>query len=169
MTYFSTEINKLYIVFGWAENVNFPVWASVPNISHGVLVGIPVLGSIGKELSYTSSCNTHLTSIISATRSEPSLRLFPHLVHYLFKFTHHCFASYACRNPSCCAFLRNPFGPGLGFQTGCWPNAILHPLLCDDSDSIGFGVFALQDFRPQILWASKEVLRGHLGLGMGWW
>jgi len=34
-------------------------------------------------------------------------------------------------------------------RSGCRPNAILRPspLLCDDSDSLGFGVFALRDLK----------------------
>jgi uncharacterized protein len=40
-------------------------------------------------------------------------------------------------------------------RSGCRPNAILRPLLCDDSDSLGFGVFALRDLK-----ANKEVVLG---------
>ena len=40
-------------------------------------------------------------------------------------------------------------------RSGCRPNAILRPLLCDDSDSLGFGVFALRDLK-----ADEEVVLG---------
>jgi hypothetical protein len=40
-------------------------------------------------------------------------------------------------------------------RSGCRPNAILRPLLCDDSDSLGFGVFALRDLK-----ANEEVVLG---------
>jgi uncharacterized protein len=37
-------------------------------------------------------------------------------------------------------------------RRACRPNAILRPLRCDDSDSLGFGVFALRDLK-----ANEEV------------
>ena len=40
-------------------------------------------------------------------------------------------------------------------RSGCRPNAILRPLLCDNSDSLGFGVFALRDLK-----ANEEVVLG---------
>jgi uncharacterized protein len=40
-------------------------------------------------------------------------------------------------------------------RSGCRPNAILSPLLCDDSDSLGLGVFALRDLK-----SNEEVVLG---------
>ena len=38
-------------------------------------------------------------------------------------------------------------------RSGCRPNAILCPLLCDNSDTLRFGVFALRDLK-----ADEEVV-----------
>ena len=40
-------------------------------------------------------------------------------------------------------------------KSSCRPNAVLRRLLCDDSDNLGFGVFALHDLK-----VNKEVVLG---------
>lgn len=40
-------------------------------------------------------------------------------------------------------------------RSGCQPNAVLRPLLCDDPGSLGFGIFALRDLK-----ANEEVVLG---------
>ena len=40
-------------------------------------------------------------------------------------------------------------------RSGCRPNAIFGPLLCDDFDSLGFGAFTLRDLK-----ANEDVVFG---------